>query len=105
MLYAKVRIIWDMAMKNHIKNTKKCKFSSFLHHRSPSQSKSGRHPKTSTAFSALSDRFYIVVRIAVFLLNISICNAIIGLKILIFSASGLQIPMSITPFHPNSKED
>ena len=29
-------------------------------------------------------------------LNISICNAIIGLKILIFKTSGLQIPMSIT---------
>ena len=38
-------------------------------------------------------------------LNISICNAIIGLKILIFRASGLQIPMSITPFHLNSKDD
>ena len=38
------------------------------------KSKSGRHPKTSTAFSAFSDRFYIVVRIAVFLVKIKIRN-------------------------------
>ena len=48
-------------------------------------------------------------------LNISICNAIIGLKILIFRASGLQLafplaadrwfPMSITLLYLNSKDD
>ena len=48
-------------------------------------------------------------------MNISICNVIIGLKILIFRASGFQLafpsaadrwfPMSINLLHLNSKDD
>ena len=58
---------------NQRKNIKKYEivqiYILFQYIQSPSQSKNGRYPKTSTAFSAFSDNFYIVVRIAVFLFN------------------------------------